>query len=42
VVWIFSGMYVLSALLTFFLKVSPEAKAYAEKHGDDGVVALGH
>jgi len=42
VVWIFSGMYVFSALLTFFLKVSPEAKAYAEKHGDDGVVALGH
>lgn len=43
VVWIFSGMYVLSAVLTIFLRVSPEAKAYAEKHADvEGTVALGH
>ncbi|MGI4859664.1 MAG: MFS transporter, partial [Janthinobacterium lividum] len=43
VVWIFSGMYVLSAVLTIFLRVSPEAKAYAEKHADvEGAVALGH
>jgi len=30
VVWIFSGLYALSALLTLFLTISPEAKAYAE------------
>ncbi|WP_267849145.1 MFS transporter [Robbsia betulipollinis] len=43
VVWIFSGMYVLSAVLTIFLRVSPEAKAYAEKHADaEGTLSLGH
>ncbi len=42
VIWIFSGMYLLSAVLTFFLSVSPEAKAYAEENPDEGTPSLAH
>jgi len=43
VIWIFSGMYVLSAVLTYFLAVSDEAKAYAQDHPDtEGTFSLGH
>jgi polyol permease family len=43
VIWVFSGMYVVSALLTFFLSVSPEAKAYAAENPDeDGAPSLAH
>ena len=50
VIWIFSGMYLLSAILTIFLRVSPEAKATAARaaaHAEDdeessGAFSLGH
>lgn len=43
VIWIFSGMYVLSAALTYFLAISDEAKAYAQEHPDaEGTFSLGH
>ena len=31
VIWIFSGLYVLAALMTVFIKVSPEARAYTRQ-----------
>lgn len=31
IVWIFLGLYVLSALMTFTLTISPEARRHLEK-----------
>jgi len=43
VIWVFSGMYLISAALTFFLSVSPAAKAYAEQNPDEaGAPSLAH
>jgi polyol permease family len=42
VMWIFSAMYLLSAVLTVFLTVSPEAKAYAARSGMEGAAVVAH
>ncbi|WP_049621065.1 MFS transporter [Frateuria defendens] len=43
VLWIFSGLYVLSGLLTICLTVSPQARAYsARHHGQETEAVLAH
>jgi len=45
VIWIFSGLYLVSAVLTTFLTIAPEAKAYSESPEAleaTGAVALAH
>ncbi|MCQ8241048.1 MFS transporter [Rhizosaccharibacter radicis] len=44
VIWIFVGMYLAAALMTMFVTVSPEARAYSEspEGRSDAAVAFGH
>ncbi|SKC99499.1 polyol permease family [Burkholderia sp. CF099] len=40
VIWIFCGLYLLTAVLTCFLSVSQEARAFAANEDDEGVGTL--
>jgi len=43
VIWIFSGLYVVSAILTCFLTMSTDAKIHArESMEEEGALSLGH